>query len=86
MAFEDKGICNNVMRDRIAMRKKNVDDAANKQISTTKTKDPQKTKKVEADVDGRTPTKLLDRALTDCVEDTSSMKDATVTEADCTAL
>ena len=64
MAFEDTGICD--MRDRIATRKREVADEANKQLGTTKTKDPKKTKKVEADADGRQLTKLLDRALKDC--------------------
>ena len=52
--------------------------------NTTKKKDPKKTKKVEADADDRTLTKLLDQALKDCVDDTSSMHDAP--EADCTAI
>ena len=49
VAFEDTGICN--MRDRIAIRKNEVAEEANSQLSTKK-KEPKNTKKVEADADG----------------------------------
>ena len=73
-AFKDMGICH--MRDRVATRKKEVAEEANNQLST-KNKEPKKTKKVEADANGRQLTKLLGRALKHCVEDASGMIDPT---------
>ena len=81
-SFKDPGICN--MRDRIAAKKKRVADEATTKTST-KENAPRMTKK--ADEEGKKLTKLLDRALHGCVEDTWAMADATrPTTAACTAL
>ena len=58
-------------------------DEATKKTST-KEKAPRTTEKTEAGEEGRRLTKLLDRALHDCVEGLGEMADATA--ADCTAL
>ena len=69
------GICD--MRDRVVAKKKKVADEANKK-SSTETKAPTTAKKAEADEEGQHLTKLLDRALNDCVEDIGGMADATM--------
>ena len=66
------------------MAKKNVVAEEAGRLPGTKTKEPKKTKKAEADGNGRQLTQLLDRALKGCVEDVGSAADAAV--ADCTAL
>ena len=74
------------MRGRIVAKKKKVAEEASNQLSTKK-KVPKVTKNAEADENGRQLTKLLDRALKDCVdlEDDIAGNMAGATVADCTA-
>ena len=76
---EDMGVEN--MRSTIVARRK--DSAANAAKKGTKEKAP-KTKKCDADSEGRKLMELLDRALQCCTDDYGEMDDATI--AECTAL
>ena len=62
------------MTERIAAKKKKVANKATKKSTSMKEKASRTTKKATADDEGRKPTKCIDRALTDCVEDIGTIK------------